>query len=56
MVNTHLILTNYLSEVMTTQNHKASLMEHLRIMAHHFGWGRAPLSHAWFVIRAFVKR
>lgn len=56
MINTHLILTNYLSEGMTTQNHKASLMERLRIMAHHFGWGRALMSHAWFVIRAFIKR
>ncbi|MGN1255691.1 MAG: glycosyltransferase family 2 protein [Bacteroidaceae bacterium] len=56
MINTHLILTDYLSEGMTTRNHKASLMERLRIMAHHFGWGRALMSHAWFVIRAFIKR
>ena len=54
--NTHLILTDYLSEGMTTRNHRRSLLERLRIMAHHYGWGRALAAHAWFVIRAVIKR
>ena len=53
--NTHLILTDYLSEGMTTRNHRRSLLERLRIMAHHYGWPRALAAHAWFVIRAILK-
>ena len=56
MVNTHLILTDYLSEGMTTRNHRASLMERLRIMAHHYGWAPALMQHGWFVVRALIKR
>lgn len=54
--NTELILTDYLSEGMTTRNHRRSLMERLRLMARHFGWARALAAHGWFVIRAVVKR
>ena len=54
--NTQLILTDYLSEGMTTRNHRRSLQERLRIMAHHFGWFRALASHAWFILRAVIKR
>lgn len=54
--NTHLILTDYLSEGMTTRNHRRSLMERLRLMAHHYGWPKALAAHAWFVVRAVVKR
>ena len=49
--NTHLILIDYLDEGMTTRHHKASLLERLRIMAKHYGWGKALLMHLWFVIR-----
>lgn len=54
--NTGLILTDYLSEGLTTSNHRRSLMERLRLMAHHYGWPKALAAHAWFVIRAIVKR
>ena len=54
--NTHLILTDYLSEGMTTRNHRRSLVERLRLMAHHYGWGRALAAHAWFVVRAVILR
>lgn len=54
--NTHLILTDYLSEGMTTRNHRRSLLERLHIMAHHYGWVKAIAAHAWFVIRAIIKR
>lgn len=50
------VLTNYLAEGMTTQNHRASLLERLRIMARHYGWVVAIAMHLWFIIRAFSKR
>lgn len=56
MVNAHSVLADYLSVGATTQNHGRSLMERLRIMARHFGWGTAILQHLWFVIRAVIKR
>ena len=54
--NTHQILTDYLSEGMTTQNHRKSLMERLNLMAHHYGWPSALAAHAWFIIRAIIKK
>ena len=56
MVNVGTVLTNYLSEGMTTRHHKASLLERLRIMARHYGWLRALAAHAWFVIRAVLRK
>ena len=56
IVNTHLVLTDYLSEGMTTRNHKASLRERFRIMSHYYGWGTTFLQHLWFVVRAVIKR
>ena len=56
MLNTRLILTDYLAEGMTTRNHRRSLMERLRIMARHFGWWRALAAHAWFVVRAVIQK
>ena len=55
-VNTHLVLTDYLCEGMTTRNRRASLMERLRIMAHHYGWPATILRHLWFVVRAIIKK
>lgn len=55
-LNTHLILTDYLAEGMTTRNHSRSLLERLQVMGRHFGWLPAFMAHAWFVVRAVVKR
>ncbi len=55
-LNTHLVLTDYLSEGMTTRNHRSSLLERLRIMATHFGWGTTLWQHALFVGRAIIKK
>lgn len=55
MVNTHDVLTDYLSEGMTTRHHRASLLERLRIMARHYGWAHALAAHAWFVLRAALR-
>ena len=54
--NTHLILTDYLNEGMTTRNHRRSLFERLRLMAKHFGWLPALVAHLWFFVRVIVKR
>ena len=55
-LSTHLILTDYLSEGLTTKSHRRSLLERLRLMGRHYGWPRAILQHLWFVIRAIIKR
>ena len=55
-LNTELILTDYLSEGMTTRHHRASLIERFRLMAHHFGWFSAVSAHLWFVVRAVIRR
>jgi len=54
--NTHLTLIDYLEEGMTTRNHKASLHERFRIMAKHYGWLSTVAHHAWFVVRAMIKK
>jgi len=56
IVNTHLVLTDYLNEGMTTSNHRASLLERFRIMAHYYGWPATVFKHFWFIIRAIIKR
>ncbi|MBR6031571.1 MAG: glycosyltransferase [Bacteroidaceae bacterium] len=56
IVNTGLVLTDYLNEGLTTRNHRASLWERFRIMAHYYGWPATVVRHFWFIIRAVVKR
>lgn len=52
----HEPLTDYLSEGMTTANHKASLIERMKIMAKHYGWCQTIMLHIWFVIRGVIKK
>lgn len=54
--NTHLILTDYLAEGMTTRNRRRSLKERFRIMSHHYGTFLAIAMHIWFIPRAIIKR
>lgn len=56
LLNTHLTVADYLSEGLTTKHHKASLLERYDIMAHHYGRLTATLQHAWFVVRAVLKK
>ncbi len=56
IVNTHLVLTDYLNEGMTTRNHQASLKERFSIMVHYYGWPTTVFKHFWFVARAIIKR
>ena len=44
-------LVNYLNEGVTTRNHRASLLERLRIMAHRYGWPTAIARHVSFLFR-----
>ena len=53
---THLTLIDYLEEGMTTQNRQASLRERFRIMARHYGLMSTVAHHAWFVLRAVIKK
>jgi len=41
---------------MTTQNRQASLRERFRIMARHYGLMSTVAHHAWFVLRAVIKK
>ena len=54
--NTHLTLIDYLSEGMTTRNHKASLKERFHIMVRHYGWVSTVVCHLWFVLRLLLKK
>ena len=54
--NTRLTLIDYLEEGMTTRNRRASLRERFRIMVKHYGWVSTVLHHAWFVVRAVIKK
>lgn len=54
--NTHLTLIDYLSEGLTTRNHKASLLERFRIMTRHYGWVSTVIYHLWFVLRLLLKK
>lgn len=56
LTNARQVLTDYLSEGLTTAHHRASLRERLRIMARHYGWPVAIGQHLWFVVRAVLKR
>jgi len=54
--NTHLTLIDYLSEGMTTRNHRASLHERFRIMCRHYGYLSTLAHHAWFALRLLLKK
>lgn len=56
IVNSRQVLTDYLSEGLTTRHHSASLRERFRIMAHHYGLADTLWQHALFVVRAAVKK
>ncbi len=56
LCNARIVATDYLEEGLTTRHHKASLRERFRIMARHYGWATAVAYHAWFVVRAVLRR
>ena len=56
IVNTHIIIVDYLQNGLSLQHHRASLIERFRIMEKHYGVIQTTLRHMWFVIRAVIKR
>ena len=56
LLHLHQPVVDYLNEGQTTKNHRASLKERFRVMAHHYGLGRALAMHAWFVVRAVLRK
>lgn len=56
LLNARMVVADYLSEGLTTRNHRASLKERFRIMTRHYGWPATVALHAWFVVRAAVRR
>lgn len=56
IVNTHIIIVDYLQNGLSLQHHRASLIERFRIMAKHYGVIQTTLRHMWFVIRVVIKR
>lgn len=54
--NTHLVLTDYLSEGLTTRNRYKSLLERMRIMCRHYGFFTTMLKHLEFVFRLLTVR
>lgn len=50
------VVVNYTQEGQTTINHKASLKERYQVMVDHYGSLSTALMHAWFAVRAVVRR
>lgn len=50
------VVVDYLDGGMTNRNHRASLRERFHVMCRHYGTVRTTLMHAWFVLRALVKK
>lgn len=50
LVNANEVLTDYLAEGMTTQNHRASLIERFHVMRRHYGLVPTVLRHIGFAI------
>ncbi len=53
--NSEITIVDYLNEGMTTQNHRASLLERFNIMCKHYGIISTILHHIWFMIRVIIK-
>lgn len=50
------VVVDYLDGGMTNRNHRASLRERFHVMCRHYGTLRTTLMHAWFVLRALLKK
>lgn len=54
--HTHQVLIHYLNQGMTTQNHRASLIERFRIMKQHYGVLSTIIMHVYFVCRTIYNK
>jgi len=56
LYNINMVVANYTEEGATTHHHRESLRERFHIMCRHYGYLSTLLMHAWFLIRAVVKK
>lgn len=56
LANVHATVACYQREGQTTENHRASLRERFDVMRRHYGLVVTLAMHAWFVVRAVLKR
>jgi hypothetical protein len=54
--NTHLILSNFLINGLSSQKRKASIKERFRIMSHYYGLLPTTFRHAWFALRFYAAK
>ncbi|MDR3366546.1 MAG: glycosyltransferase [Prevotellaceae bacterium] len=54
--NTHLILSNFLTEGLSSQKRKASLKERFRIMSQCYGLLPTIFRHVWFALRFYAAK
>ena len=50
------VVVNYTQEGQTTKHHRDSLKERYRVMQCHYGAFTTALMHAWFAVRAVIKK
>ena len=54
--NLQAVVANYLDGGMTVKNHRASLKERFAVMRAHYGLPLTLMMHAWFALRAIVRK
>lgn len=50
------VVSHYLDGGMSVKNHRASLKERFQVMSTHYGLIPTLIMHAWFVVRAAIKK
>ncbi len=56
VINTGVVITDYLMGGMSKKRHRQSLLDRFSVMKTHFGLARTLAAHAWIVIRAVLHR
>ena len=56
LVNTRVVIVNFLQNGLSLKNHRASLLERFGIMCRHYGVLSTIFNHLWFVVRAVIKK
>ena len=56
LVNTHAVLADFEEGGDTTQHHRDSLKERFNVMRRHYGIVTTLVMHAWFVVRAVIRK
>jgi len=56
VLNTHLVLSDFLTDGLSSQKRKASLKERFKIMSCYYGLLPTALRHIWFALRFFTAK